>query len=50
MFVKQEFEPDWCTTLVWSGPENQQNKTDMFLSIYGVIYTIMSSRKHEGKY
>ena len=32
----------------WSGPKDQQNKTDVFLSVYGVVYAIMKSRKRKG--
>ena len=29
----------------WSGPKDQQNKTDIFLSVYGVFYVIVRSKK-----
>ena len=36
--------------LGWSGPlEDQQNKTDIFLSVYGVMHVIVRSRKSKGK-
>ena len=33
----------------WPGPKDQQNKTDKFLSVYGVIYVMVNSRKYKGK-
>ena len=33
----------------WSGPKNQQNKMDKFLSVYGVIYAIVNSCKNKCK-
>ena len=33
----------------WSGPKDQQNKTDIFLSVYGVFYVIVRSKKTQGK-
>ena len=33
----------------WPGPTDQQNKTDKFLSVYGVMYVIVNSRKYKGK-
>ena len=33
----------------WSGPKDQQNKTDKCLSVYGVMYVIVNSRKDKGK-
>ena len=38
-----------CSTGGWSGPKEQQNKTDIFLSVYGVMYVIVGSRKSKGK-
>ena len=29
----------------WSGPKDQQNKTDIYLSVYGVKYIVLNSRK-----
>ena len=31
------FEPTQCTTPGCSGPKDQQNKTDVFLSAFGVV-------------
>ena len=33
----------------WSGPKEQQNKTDVFLSVYGVMHVIINTRKERGK-
>ena len=33
----------------WSGPKEQQNKTDVFLSVYGVMHVIIISQKERGK-
>ena len=33
----------------WSGPKDQQNKTDIFLSVYGVMHVIIGSKKSKGK-
>ena len=32
----------------WSGPKNQQNKTDKFSSFFGVTYVILNSKKDKG--
>ena len=29
----------------WSGPKDQQNKTAIFLSVYGAFYVIVRSKK-----
>ena len=36
-------------SLGWYGPKNQQNKTDKFLSFFGVMYVIGNSQKDKGK-
>ena len=33
----------------WLGPKDQQNKTDVFLYVYGVLHIIIKSRKERGK-
>ena len=33
----------------WFGPKDQQNKTDIFLSVNGVFYVIVRSKKPKGK-
>ena len=43
------FEPTCSSTMGWSGPKSEQNKTDVFLSVYGVIYAVVKSRKSKGK-
>ena len=32
----------------WSGPKNQQNKTDKVSSFFGVTYVILNSKKDKG--
>ena len=36
-------------TPVWPGPKDQHNKTDKFLSFFGVMYVIVNSQKDKGK-
>ena len=33
----------------WPGPKDRQNKTDKFLSVFGVMYVIIKSQKDKGK-
>ena len=33
----------------WPGPKDCQNKTDKFLSVFGVMYVIIKSQKDKGK-
>ena len=33
----------------WSGPKDNQNKTDKFLSVFGIMYVIGKSGKDKGK-
>ena len=49
MRARQELVPTRRSTPGWSGPKDQQNKTDKFLSVYGVMYTIAYSWKDKGK-
>ena len=49
MLTPQEVVPTWRTMPGWSGPKDQQNKTDTFLSVLGVMYVIVNSRKSKGK-
>ena len=46
--VRYQF-PTQSGKLAWSGPKDQQNKTDIFLSVYGVMHVIVGSRKSKGK-
>ena len=39
--VRKDFDPSYTTTTGWSGPKNHQNKTDKFLSLFGVMYVIV---------
>ena len=47
--ARNYFDPTHTTTTGWSGPQDQKNKTDKFLSFFGVMYVIGSSRKDKGK-
>ena len=49
MLTRQELIPSRCASLGWSGPKDQQNKTDKFLSVFGAMYTIVNSQKDKGK-
>ena len=49
IITKQDLESTQKTARGWSGPNNLQNKTDKFLSVYGVIYTIVNSPNKKGK-
>lgn len=46
---RSSFGSTWSTTPGWSGPKDQQNKTDVFLSVTGVIYVIVNSKKPRGR-
>ena len=41
--------PTGWITPPWSGPKDQQNKTDIFLSVYGAFYVIVRSKKPKRK-
>ena len=49
ILTRQELVSTWCSTPGWSGPKNQQNKTQKFLPLFGVMYVIVNSRQDEGK-
>ena len=49
MLTRQELVPGWGTTRCWPGPKDQQNKTDNFLSVFGVMYAIVNSPKDKSK-
>ena len=49
ILTKQELIPTRRGTAGWSGPKDQQNKTDKFLSFFGVKYVIVNSREDKGK-
>ena len=49
MCTRDNFEPTSRSTAGWSGPKDQQNKTDIFLSVYCVMHVIVGSRKSKGK-
>ena len=48
MLTRQQFEPTRFNPPGQSGPKFQENKTDKFLSVYDIIYTITNSRKDRG--
>ena len=43
--TRADFGATISITNGWSGPKDQQNKTDVFLSFYGVLHVIIESRK-----
>ena len=47
--VRKDFEPTYSTATRWSGPKDHQNKTDKFLSLFGIMYVIAKSKKGKGK-
>ena len=47
--VRKDFDPTYTTATGWSGPKDQQNKADKFLSVFGVMYVIVKSQKDKGK-
>ena len=49
LLTRQAFVPSRRVTLGCSGPKDQENKTDKFLSVYGVMYVIVNSQKDKGK-
>ena len=46
---RQELVPTRRSTPGWSGSKNHQNKTDKYLSFFGVIYAIVNSQKDKGQ-
>ena len=49
MHTRQELVPSRHGTPGCSEPKDQQDKTDKFLSLLGVMYDIVNSRKDKGK-
>ena len=47
--VRKGFEPTHTTATGWSRPKDHQNKTDKFLSAFGVMYVIAKSQKDKSK-
>ena len=43
------FGASYRSTVGWSGPKCEQCKTDVFLSVYGVMHAVVNSRKSRGK-
>ena len=49
MLTRQELVPTRRITSLWSGPKGHQNKTDKFISAFGVMHVIVNSKKDKGK-
>ena len=49
ILTRQELIPTRRGTPGWSGPKDQQNKTDKFLSVFGAMYVLVNSKKGKGK-
>ena len=49
ILTRQELVPTRRATPGWPGPKDQQNKTDKFVSAFGVMYVIVKSQKDKGK-
>ena len=49
ILTTQELVPTRYSTSLWTGPKGHQNKTDKFLSAFGVMYVIVNSKKDKGK-
>ena len=49
ILTRQELIPIRHGTPGWSGSKNHQNKTDKFLSVFGVMYVMVNSKKGKGK-
>ena len=47
--MRNYFDPTDTTATGWSGPKDHQNKTDKFLSLPGVMYAIVKSKKDKDK-
>ena len=49
VLTRQELEPIRRATPGWCRPKDQQNKTDKFLSAFGVMHVIVKFQKDKGK-
>ena len=49
MLTRLELIPTRRSTEGWSGPKDQKNKTDKFLSAFGIMYVIVNSTKRQGQ-
>ena len=47
--VRKDIDPTYTTASGWSGPKDQQKKSDKFLSAFGVMYVIVKFQKDKGK-
>ena len=50
MLTRQEFEPTRRTTSGWSGPKDQQNKTDSSYQFMGLCMSLLTFEKIKVKY
>ena len=49
ILTRKELIPTRRGTLGWSEPKDQQNKTNKFLSAFGVMHVIVKFQKDKGK-
>ena len=49
MPARSMFDPTCSKTSGWSGPKDQQNSTDIFLSVYAVMHLIVRGKNTKGK-
>ena len=49
MLIRPELVPTRRSTSPWPGPKDQQNKTEKFLSAFGVMQVIVNSKKDKVK-
>ena len=49
ILTREELIPTRRGTPGWSGPKDQQNRTDKFLSFLGVVFVIVDSKIDKGK-
>ena len=47
--MRKDFDLTYTTATGWSGPKDHENKTDKFLSTFGVMYAIVKSQRDKGK-
>ena len=47
--MRWDFDPTHTTDTAWPGPKDHHDKTDKFLSVFGVMYVIVNSQKDKGK-
>ena len=47
--MRKDFDLTYTTATGWSGPKDHENKTDKFLSTFGVMYAIVKSQRDKDK-